>query len=356
MDITNKNSQYNSFDVAKLICAVFVVMIHVPPFGRQETMNLLSYLNFGLRHCLSRTAVPLFFIFNGFFLYKKTSLEAFSPVHSKTYFKRILKLYLLWSLVYFPISLINIVNNPKGIVYGFFMYLKNLIFVGSYTHLWYLSALLFAVLLVSFLLYKKWSPRKIVFTSFFFFILGLLGESYYGVIFPLRKLPFIGDIIHIYFKIFSTTRNGLFFAFFYVSLGMFLSDKEILISRKKSLFFFVVSLFMLAIEAFAVTFFGLAKDYNMLLFAAPAALFCFLFLRTISIKGNTIHIRKISSLIFYGHMLVLEVFWKWSTVSGVQIQKTPLLFIIVLFVTVFLAILIQRISDKKGFKWLKAIY
>ena len=194
----NTTVKYNSIDMAKLICSILVVMIHIAPFGIQTSTNILSYLNFGLSQCLCRIAVPLFFIFNGFFLYRKAPIEKFPVQYSKKYFFHILRLYLLWSLIYFPLNLIkSILNNPKGIIYGFASYFKDLICVGSYTHLWYLNALLFAVALISFLLHKKWTPKKILFASSFFYIIGLLGDGYYGVIIPLLQLPFVGDIINI---------------------------------------------------------------------------------------------------------------------------------------------------------------
>lgn len=356
MENVNKSVYYNSFDMAKLICSILVVMIHIAPFGQQTDTNILTYMNFGLRQCLCRIAVPLFFVFNGFFLYRKMPLENFSPKHSKKYLLHILKLYILWSLIYFPIKLVEILKNPKGIICGFAGYFKNLICVGSYTHLWYLNALLFAVALISFLLYKKWTPKKILLTSSLFYIIGLLGDGYYGIISPLLQFPFVGEIINIYFKIFSTTRNGLFFAFFFVSLGMILSNKEIIISRKKSLFLLIVSLFMLFIEVFILTYFGIAKDRNILLFTIPSAVFCFLFLKTIHLKDSKIDIRKISSLIFYSHLWVLKAVSECLKVLGMHIKNTPLLFITVLAVTVFASHVIIKISNKKYFRWLKTLY
>ena len=356
MEGANISSKYNSFDMAKLICSIFVVMIHIAPFGNQTSTNILSYLNFALSQCICRIAVPLFFIFNGFFLYRKTPLKEFSIQYSKKYFFHILKLYLLWSLIYFPINLISILNNPKGIIYGFAVYFRNLIFVGSFTQLWYLNALLFAVALISFLLHKKWTPRKILYTSSLFYILGLCGDGYFGIISPLLQVPFVGNIINIYFKIFSTTRNGLFFAFFFVSLGMILSNKEIFISRKKSLFFLSASLFMLFIEVFILAYFDISKDRNILLFTIPSALYCFFFLKTIHLKDSKIDIRKLSSLIFYTHLWVFIAVSGCLKVSGIHLRSTPLLFIIVLAVTILISIIVINISNKKKFHWLKSLY
>ena len=180
MENTNtKNITYNAFDVAKFICSILVVMIHVPPFGQQANVNFFSYLNFGLSQCLCRIAVPLFFIFNGFFLYRKTSLDNFSIKPTKKYFVHILKLYLLWSLLYFPLNLINILKNPTHITFELVIYIKNVICLGSHKHLWYLNALLGAVAIVSFLLHNNWSPKKILCTASVFYVFGLLLFNIY---------------------------------------------------------------------------------------------------------------------------------------------------------------------------------
>lgn len=38
--------KYNSIDVAKFVCAILVVAIHVSPFG--DTDSILRYVNFGI--------------------------------------------------------------------------------------------------------------------------------------------------------------------------------------------------------------------------------------------------------------------------------------------------------------------
>lgn len=353
-----KNINYNSFDLAKLICAVLVVMIHVDPFGEQVNTNIFSYLNFGLGNYLCRIAVPMFFVFSGFLLYRKTPLDKFSLKPSKKYLLNILKLYLLWSLIYFPLNLIGILQNPNGIVFALALYARNFIFMGSYLHLWYLTALLFAVALISFLLYIKLSAKKILCISSVCYLIGLLGDAYYGLISPLLDVPVLGQLINIYFTLIGTVRNGLFFAFFFVALGMFLSQNEIPIGRKKSLLLFTASIFMLGIEVFCLKYFNIAKDFNILLFTVPTALFGFTYLRNLKLKDGNIYatMRKFSSLIFYGHMWVSVAVSKFANALGFDIKATPIPFIITLTVTILIAAIVIKISEKKAFVWLKIFY
>lgn len=353
-----ETKNFNSFDIAKFVCSILVVIIHTAPFGEHETTNVFSYVGFFVQQGLCRLAVPLFFIFSGFFLYRKTPLNKFSYEPTKKYIIHILKLYLLWSLIYLPLQLLDILHNTKGILYGIGSYIKKFIFVGSYSHLWYLNALLCSVSIVSFLLHKKFSPKKILCISLILYVLGLFGDTYYGLITSLFDVPFIGNLLSLYFQIFDTTRNGLFFAFFFLSLGMFLSENKLLLNKRKSLLFGMGSVFMLLIETFILNKFNLPKDYNIYLFAIPVCLFCFLYFKTIKLKDNNIYIymRKISSLIFYGHMWIFQLVIIISNFLVINISNTPLLFFIVLGITIFIAIIIIKLSEKRCFRWLKHFY
>ena len=349
---------FNSFDLAKFVCAILVVMIHIEPFGVQKTNNIFSNINFFLQDGLCRIAVPLFFIFSGFFLYRKTTFNKFSFEPSKKYLIHIFRLYLIWSLIYLPLQISEILGHSSGILYGIAEYIKKFIFIGSYNHLWYLNALLWSVTIISFLLSKKWSPKKILCVSAVFYIFGVLGDAYYGVISPFFDVPFVGKILSLYFQIFYTTRNGLFFGFFFVSLGMILSNKDILLSKNKNLFLLIVSILMLLVEVFLLNKLNMAKDYNVCLFIIPASLYIFLYLKTIKLKDSKKYIffRMLSSIIFYSHMWILKLAITFSYFIGIGLRNTPLLFLIVLLVTILIAIIIIKLSAKKGFRWLKHFY
>ena len=73
-DIWRKKESYNSIDIMRVICAIMVVVIHIPPFGSIERFDTINYY---LQQYVSRVAVPFFFITSGFFLAKKNSLDNF---------------------------------------------------------------------------------------------------------------------------------------------------------------------------------------------------------------------------------------------------------------------------------------
>lgn len=353
MKTIGNSKNYNAIDIAKFICSILVVMIHIAPFGVQENTTVFSYLNFILQHGICRIAVPLFFMFSGLFLYQKTPLNNFSMNPTKKYIINILKLYLIWAIIYFPLSLDGILKSENGIM----LYIRDIFLTGAYMHLWYLTALIFAVYLISFLLFAKWSPKKILITSSICYIIGLFGSGYWGFITPLYSIPIIGKLIGMYFYIFSVTRNGLFFAFFFVALGMFLSEKKDLLSTKKSLIWFIISTVLMCAETVLLKTFNIAKTYDILIFAIPSALFCFIFLTSVKLKDRPVYkkLRELSSLIYYSHMIISFLIAKYVFTGTINIKNNSILFLTTLALTISISLLVLKISKTK-IKFLKNIY
>lgn len=128
----NDNQTYYAIDLAKFVGSILIVMIHIAPFGSTETRNIISYLNFGVQQYLARIAVPFFFVTSGFLLYRKTSLSDFNLEPSKKYVVRIVRLYAIWSLIYFPLVFRGFFKDEKGIVHAILVYARNIIFTGSF--------------------------------------------------------------------------------------------------------------------------------------------------------------------------------------------------------------------------------
>ncbi len=178
---------YNGIDLAKFICSILVVMIHVPPFG-SSTGYIVKLLNYGVQQWFARIAVPIFFACSGFFLYKKSTLLDFRVEPSKKYILHLLKLYIIWSLIYFPLRYRAFFKDSKGVLHAVLVYCRDCVFTGSYNQLWYFPALIFAVILTSYLLSKKTDYKRILLLSIIAYLVGLLAQSWFGVIRPLQEI------------------------------------------------------------------------------------------------------------------------------------------------------------------------
>lgn len=143
-----------SLDVAKFVCALLVIIIHTRPFK-----NLSDIIDFYLVDVIARIAVPLFFAISGYLFFNnlryqdgKISNCAENRAKLFKYLKRIVLLYVGWSIVYILVQL------PQWYQSGWWgkVLLKDcaasFLFSGSYYHLWYLLALIYALPLLYFLL------------------------------------------------------------------------------------------------------------------------------------------------------------------------------------------------------------
>lgn len=150
--MTKRN--YASFDIAKLFCALLVIIIHTRPLARYSDVA-----DFYLTDVLARFAVPLFFAMSGYLFFGKLLLEdgkikrcAENRARLLHYLKRIGVLYVAWSAVYLLYQLPQWRASGWWGLYVMKDYFVSFLFSGSYYHLWYLLALLYAVPLLYFVL------------------------------------------------------------------------------------------------------------------------------------------------------------------------------------------------------------
>ncbi len=330
-----------------------MVTIHVEPFGYTND-PLLGLLNYYIQNWFSRIAVPFFFIASGFFLYRKTPLSDFSLSPTKAYVIKLLRLYVIWTLIYFPLSNKKIISCEKDVIHGILVYCRNIIFEGSFWHLWYFPALIFSVVLISFLLSKKVSLKKILGAALFFYALGLLAQSWYGIIRPLSTAaPKLWAFLTLFMKVIGTTRDGLFEGFLFVGMGAYIAFCGFNIPQKKALLGFAVSYFLMLVEAAGVKYFDFVRGQDMYIFLVPSAYFAFGFVVNFRIPGNGgvyKTLRVLSSLIFYTHLWAL---WFVKYFIG---RKTCMPFLLTLAISIGLSYVIYKLSDCPHFKWLKKLY
>lgn len=350
---------YNGIDLAKFICSLLVVVIHIAPFGSTEN-NTLKYLNFGTQNYLARVAVPFFFMASGFFLYRKTDKDNFNISHTKKYIVRLLKLYLIWTAIYSPLIIKYIIKGEKGIIHGILNFIRNCIFSGTYTQFWYLNGLIVAVIIISFLLYKKVKPNNIIAISIVLYIIGLFGISYCGLLLPIKNtMPKLWDILKMIKKVMGTTRNGLFFGFFFVSLGMGIAYYGNKTKKDEAIIGFIISMILFGLEIFVLRYNKLKiLMYDMFIFLVPATYFFFSYFHQLKMKDHVIYkkLRIMSSLIFYSHLWVSFVVSNIIKRINVELSKTCLCFVATVIITISLSYLIYWLSQKEKYKILQRLY
>lgn len=132
MKTAQTSRQYNAVDAAKFFCAILIVTIHFPPLGNAAVSPLAQAVNSFFRSYLGRIAVPFFLLSAGFFLFRKTASQPFSAAPSKAYVLRILRLYVLWTILYLPRIIREARESGKNLPEGFVGFLSNFLLTGSY--------------------------------------------------------------------------------------------------------------------------------------------------------------------------------------------------------------------------------
>ena len=117
-----------SFDVLRLLAAVCVIFIHIG-FNQSSLPDADLYLNTVLRWC-----VPVFFVMSGYFLRGEDLSEAISWSRVA----RVLKIAVVANLFYLPFSLVFTEGRT----------LYEIAIAGTWTHLWFINALVFALVVL----------------------------------------------------------------------------------------------------------------------------------------------------------------------------------------------------------------
>lgn len=180
----------------RVAAAFLVVAIHCSP--------LLTYsetADFIFTRVLARAAVPFFFMVTGYFVIGKAE-------KTRKFLKKTGVIYLASILLYLPLNLYA--GNFAGLTPG--AALTQLLFEGTFYHLWYLPAALLGVLVASLLA----RSRVGLGIAGALYLLGLLGDSYWGLV---SGVPVVSDAYNVVFSVAGYTRNGLFFAPLFLLLG-----------------------------------------------------------------------------------------------------------------------------------------
>ncbi len=328
--------QYPLVDLIKYICSLLVVSIHIAPLSSYfDTIAITKYLNYGIQNYVARIGVPFYFAAAGFFLFRKIKFDEFDESITRNYILKLLRLLGTWIV---------------------------LLFVGGTGHLWYMSGLVIAVCFLSILLYKKVSLNKMVMIALPLYVIGLLGDPYYGLLQPLQKYKVIDYATKAYFKVFRTTRNGLFMGFPFLLIGGVVEKKKISIKPRSAFLGFLLSMIALFCEAFLIKFWDLPKDVNMYIFLIPAVFFLLVFAVNLPTKPRKIYkkLRNVGIIVYFSHLFIYSgIVLGWKVVDrlfGIKINNSLLNYLLTITLATALGFIVDALSKKKNLSFLKYLY
>lgn len=302
--------------------AILTIGIHTEPFG----FNMWLDYGFGL---ITRFCVPFFFVASSYFFWIKER-------EMGVYIKRMLSLYVIWSLVYLPFDFPILKGMPVNKI------LERYFWEGNGHSLWYLWGSVVGFFIV-FLLMKVMDSKKVFLVSVGFLLFGCVKSTWAPMVCSFTKLE-IHD--------FLGSRNGLFYAFPYGAMGMLIAKNPVYKDNRrwKNLTMLAVSMACLVMEG-GLLVLHFQTPHRILWFSVlPCTYYFFMVVKDIDIAITdkvSLFLRKMSTLIYLGHGLFLILFRELDTWKY---------FMAVVIASSFLAVGIILLSKTKYFRWMKYLY
>ncbi|NBC56701.1 MAG: acyltransferase family protein [Bacteroidetes bacterium] len=300
-------------DIAKVILAIIVVFAHTDFLI--DVDKLTWYL---FKNGLVRITVPVFLMINGYYFYRIQRKKDF-----KKWLTRIFLLYLIWMLIYFKYwSLQQTHSILESVIFG-------------WHHLWYVSALLFAGIILYFIRNK--SNTKLIFIISSVFLIGVLLQ-YLKLYHTFEDALFYRLINKPYI-----VRNFFFFGFPFLTSGYLIKKNESYLKGKKILQLTLLSFILLFLES-GINFYlnSGTKGIDILLsqFLICPMLFILLSNSSKTLKFNSKTISLYSSAIYFSHTIpFLYIIVHFKIESSIIISLLTLIFTVIIS---FALILLNR--------------
>ncbi len=335
------STTYTAIDFTKFILSFLVIIIH------SNAYQLVS-------EDICALAVPVFFVFSGFFLYKSYVSSNKNINKLKSYLYKVIKLYLVYTSIYIPLTIYGFVKNDISPLRAIFIFVRQFLFVGENFFswpLWYLLALIVSVFII--ICFLKYNVRifTIFIISFLFTVTGILINYLDNA----ESLPAAIDrFLYAYKKIFITTRNGLFVGLGYVSTGMLIARYEAYIRKWNKI---VCILFCVAI---AYYYYGLPLGLNVMASITVCVLIQPQMNNWIVNKEHSIWLRNMSTLNYFFHMYFLFVVQTFIAeyLNGdiyMYIPKEILMFIITTVLTLIFSATVLTLLRNEKYRFLRIL-
>lgn len=320
---------YSGIDCFRFFAALLVITIHTSPLASiNETADFL------LTRVLARTAVPFFLMTSGFFLVSEYTKNT---EKRNIFLKKTVLIYGAAILLYLPV---NFYNGYFKMDYLLPNILKDLVSDGTLYHLWYLPASILGGLLAWKLVKKFRYPKALLITAALYLI-GLFGDSYYGIS---VQVPVLKSFYGLVFQVTDYTRNGLFYAPVFFVMGGLLAKtvfKGRTLSLSQSLSGFAASLALLVTEALLLHHFKLQRHDSMYVFLLPCMYF--LFQALLHFNGKRLVWLRTSSLLIYiiypMVIVLLRMFAKLLHLQKLLIENSLVHFLLVSLLSVVISII-----------------
>lgn len=330
-----------SIDKIRFIAAILIIAIHIYPLS-----SIDENLDFIFTHVICRIGVPIFLMITGFFVLPKAIKERKKLVE---YTIKIVQIYILSMIIYLPVNIYA--GKLKGI--GVIGILKDIFINGTFYHLWYFPALILGIWITYYLI-KNIKENKVRIIVLILYVIGLFGDSYYGLT---EKLEITKNIYNVIFNVFEYTRNGLFYVPIFIYLGYMIQHINIKINKKQNYIYILLALVLMIIEGLILHQLKLQKHDSMYIMLIP--LMALIFNLLVQNKGeNNKKLRNISTTIYIMHpifIILIRGIAKVIHLQNIMVYNSIINYILVVVATVAFSICFEKIKEEVSEKYVRRL-
>ncbi len=299
----NNGKSYTGIDFFRIAAAFLIIAIHTSPLSSYSEVG-----DFILTRITGRIAVPFFFMVSSFFLISRYNHNS---DRLKVFIKNTILIYGVAIAVYIPLNIYNGYFAMENLLPNI---IKDIAFDGTLYHLWYLPASIIGAA-IAWQFTKRLGLNRAFIITALLYVIGLFGDSYYGIA---EKLPIVKNIYAGIFEISDYTRNGIFFAPVFFVLGGIIADKSSRISLKSSIVGFVLFFSLMLVEGMVLHDLSIQRHDSMYIMLLPCMYF--LFSALTFWKGSRILLLRTSAMIIYIiHPMVIVLVRLLAKILGMQV-------------------------------------
>ncbi|MFB9141789.1 acyltransferase [Vibrio artabrorum] len=331
-----------SIELGRVIAILAIIGLHGQMALTYWQINDVPWVGYVLNQS-ARFAVPLFFLISGYLIQPKLTASPWTTVIN--YSKPLLKVWLAWSIIclVMPFNLAKVeefgyLGEREG-YWGFLMNTPlNSFLEGGLVHLWFIPALVCAVLIIALMVEMKLDKRLLP-VAILLYVYGVLAGSYTS----------LTDLSAPFF-----TRNGPFFSTLMVSLGFIIRQHQCKISSAKALGLFALGMVIHFAEAAWLTQFDIAFNTHDFLFGTALwGVGVFMWLLANPNLGDYAWVRAISNRmlgIYVSHLLIIIMLFNVCRILGITEMAKD---VTVFFATFVLSLMLVTVIERTPLKpWL----
>lgn len=298
-----------SIELGRVIAILAIIGLHGQMVLTYWQIDEVPWIGYVLNQT-ARFAVPLFFLISGYLIQPKLAASPWTTFIN--YSKPLLKVWLAWSIIclVMPFNLAKVeefgyLGEREG-YWGFLMSTPlNSFLEGGLVHLWFIPALVCAVLIIALLVELKLN-KLLLPIAIALYGYGVLAGSYATL--SGLEAPFF-------------TRNGPFFGTLMVTLGFLIRQNQWKVSSTKALVLLALGMLIHFAEAAWLTTFDVGFNMNDFLFGTALwGMGVFMWLLANPNMGNYAWVRAISNRmlgIYVSHLLIIIVLFNVCGVFGI---------------------------------------